>query len=227
MADDPTLTPTSDPTPAPAADPADPAVVAADPAADPAVDLGTTALGGGDPADPAADPAGDPAPVVPETYELAAPEGFEKLDPEAVAAATPVFKELGLSNEQANKLMPVAGEFAKKIIAERDQQFLGQILDQRKAWLETARADAEIGGNNWEGTMRDAARFLDQMGAVKGSALRVALDDSGFGNHPELIRVLAKGGKAIGEDTDFVRGDAAAAVKPKSDAELFYPQPKA
>jgi hypothetical protein len=185
--------------------------------------LGTTALGGGE---ETAETEAAPEAVVPETYELAAPEGFEKLDPDAIAAATPVFKELGLTNEQANRLMPVAGEFAKKIIAERDQQFLGQILDQRKAWLETARADAEIGGNNWDGTMRDAARFLDQMGAVKGSPLRVALDDSGFGNHPELIRVLAKGGKAIGED-DFVRGDANAAVKPKSDAELFYPETKA
>jgi hypothetical protein len=52
--------------------------------------------------------------------------------------------------------------------------------------------------------------------------LRNALDESGFGNHPELIRLIAKVGKAIGEDSDFVRSDANAAVKPKSDAELFY-----
>jgi hypothetical protein len=88
--------------------------------------------------------------AVPETYELTVPEGFEKLDADAVAAATPVFKELGLSNEQANKLMPVAGEYAKRIVAERDQQFLGTILEQRKAWLEMP-ADKEIGGQNWDG----------------------------------------------------------------------------
>ena len=184
--------------------------------------MGATALGGGEEAAETTEAATEAKPAVPETYELAAPEGFEKLDDDAVAAATPVFKELGLSNEQANKLMPVAGEFAKKIIAERDQQFLGQILQQRKGWLEEAKADKEIGGTNWDTSLQSAARVLDQLGFPKGSPLRVSLDESGYGNNPELIRLMARVGKAIGEDSDFVRSDANAAVKPKSDAELFY-----
>jgi len=189
-------------------------------------DLGTTALG--DAGEVAAETKeagegeGAKAEAVPETYELAAPEGFEKLDEETVAAATPVFKELGLTNEQANKLVPVAGEFAKKIIAERDQQFIGQIMEQRKSWLEEAKADKEIGGANWDASLADAGRALDRLGFPKGSPLRVSLDESGYGNNPELVRLLARAGKAIGEDTDFVRGDAAAAVKPKDDRELFY-----
>jgi hypothetical protein len=133
-----------------------------------------------------------------------------------------VFKELGLSNEQANKLMPVVGEYAKRIVAERDEKLMGTILEQRKDWLETARKDPEIGGNNWDATMREGARALDQLGFPKGSPLRNALDESGFGNHPEMIRFAAKVGKAIGEDSDFVRPDANASVKPKTDAELFY-----
>ena len=32
------------------------------------------------------------------------------------------------------------------------------------------------------------------------------LDESGLGNHPEMIRAWAKVGGAIGEDGDFVRG---------------------
>jgi enoyl-CoA hydratase/carnithine racemase len=76
-----------------------------------------------------------------------------------------VFKELGLTNEQANKLMPVAGEFAKKIIADRDQQFLGQILDQRKAWLETAKC----------GHLRSAAAIGKERCAMqRGSSTRWA-----------------------------------------------------
>jgi hypothetical protein len=219
VVDEATPTPTSEPTPTPA--PSEPAPAPAEPVEPtpaPADGIEPTALGHGDPDE------GDPPQAAgpPETYELAVPEGFEKLDETTVAAATPVFKELGLSNEQANKLIPVVADYAKRIVSDRDQQLMGTILEQRKEWLETARKDPEIGGQNWGVSIRDSARFLDQMGAPKGSPLRAALDDSGFGNHPELIRLFAKAGKAIGEDSNFVRGDPAAAVKPKTDAELFY-----
>jgi hypothetical protein len=157
----------------------------------------------------------------PETYELTPPEGFEKLDQEAVAAATPVFKELNLTNEQANKLMPVAGEFAKKIIAERDQQLLGEVAATRKNWLEEAKADPEVGGANWDTSLEAAAKAMDSLGFPKGSPLRNYLNESGAGNHVEMIRLMAKVGKAIGEDTDFVRGNQNSAVK-KTDEELFY-----
>jgi hypothetical protein len=232
VADEPTPTPNSEPTPTPnpASDPAPPSdpAPASDPKpADPAPkqdegdDLGTTALGN----DPKTEGEGDApqAAAVPEAYELTTPEGFDGLDEKAVEAATPVFKELGLSNEQANKLMPVAGQFAKSIIEQRDQQLLGTILEQRKSWLEEAKADKEIGGTNWDATMQASARALDQLGFPKGSPLRTALDESGFGNHPEMIRLMSKVGKAVGEDSDFVRSDANAAVKPKDDRELFYP----
>jgi hypothetical protein len=43
----------------------------------------------------------------PERYELAVPDGFEKLDEAMVAEAEPVLRELNLSNEAANKLVPV------------------------------------------------------------------------------------------------------------------------
>lgn len=221
MADDPTLTPTSDATDPPANPPSDPP--ADQPPVDPAAaakddDLGTTALGN-NPADP--DAPSDPKPEIPETYELTAPEGFDKLDPEAIAIATPVFKELGLSTEQAQKLMPVAGEFAKRIVAERDQQLMGSITEQRKSWLEEAKADKEIGGQNWNASLGLAAKALDQLGFPKGSPFRNILDESGLGNHPEAIRAFARVGKAIGEDTDLVRGSQNAGVKP-TDEELFY-----
>jgi hypothetical protein len=221
VADDQTPTPNSqpDPAPKPSDAPADkpqdapadkPEDTPPDKAAD---DLGSTALGG--------DPDDKPdAPAVPETYELAVPEGFEKLDEESVAAATPVFKELGLSNEQANKLVPVAADFAKRIVAQRDQQLLGTILDQRKGWLEEAKKDPEIGGSNWDASLGSAAKALDALGFPKRSPLRTALNDSGFGNHPELIRFMAKVGKAIGEDTDLVRGQGG--KDKKTDAEIFY-----
>lgn len=224
MADDPTPTQTSTDNPAPNDAPASaPANAPIEAPADKPQDKPAeapadgTALGSGE--DKPAE--GAQAEAAPETYDLKAPEGFDGLDAESVAAATPVFRELGLSNDQAQKLIPVAGDFAKRIISERDQQMLGSIAEQRKAWLEEAKADPEIGGQNWDGTLGVAAKALDQLGFPKGSPLRNLLDESGLGNHPEMIRAFAKVGKAIGEDSDFVRSDNAAPGK-KSDAELFY-----
>lgn len=207
--------------PAPAADPADPA-----PAVDPApvaaapADLEPASiLGGEDPKEPA-----DPAPAVegaPEAYELTAPEGFT-LDAESIELATPIFKELNLTNDQANKLMPVAAQFAERIQQQGQQAILTEVTAQRKAWAEEAQNDPDIGGAKWQETQDLAARALDGLGYPKGSPFRSFLTDSGLGNHPEMIRAMRKIGELVGEDGDFVRGDKGAQVK-KSREEILYP----
>jgi hypothetical protein len=85
------------------------------PEADTEVSTGETALGG------KAEAA--PTPVVPESYELVAPDGVT-LDAASVEAATPVFKELGLTNEQANKLVPIATQMAQRIQDQANQQII-------------------------------------------------------------------------------------------------------
>ena len=159
--------------------------------------------------------------AVPEAYELEVPGGFT-IDSAALAAATPVFKELGLSNEQANKLMPVAAQFAAGLSDKLNAQILSQVRADRKAWLDTAMADREIGGANWKQTLAKGAFALDNLGFPKGSPFRVLLDESGLGNHPEMIRAWAKVGRAIGEDGDFVRG-AGNPHSRRDTAETLYP----
>lgn len=218
----PAPAPTPAPSPAPAPSAPEPSALggAGDPPpADPAVPAAPAA-----PKDPAETPPAEPeaAPEgVPEAYELTAPEGTT-LDAEAVAAATPVFKELGLSNEQANKLMPVAAQFAQQIADKLNGQILAQVQADRKAWLDSAKADPEIGGAQWDKTLTEGAAALDRLGFPKGSGFRVLLDESGFGNHPDMIRAWAKVGQAIGDDPKFLRGNGAPA--PKRDmAETLYP----
>lgn len=233
--------PTGDPAPAPAADPvtppADPAP-AADPATPPADpkpadtapsdpdadpdDSDDTALGGGkkpaDPADPA-DPEA-PAHVVPEAYELTAPEGMT-IDAALLEEATPIFKDLNLDNEGANKLLPVAKRIADSSRDATVQSMIDAGNQQRKAWLDAAKADEQIGGNKWDASLDSAAKALDAFGYAEGSEFRNALNETGFGNHPEMIRIFAKLGQMVGEDGDFVRGDAGAPVK--SVWERLYP----
>lgn len=158
---------------------------------------------------------------VPERYELDVPEGFA-IDPAALAVATPVFRELGLSNEQASKLMPVAAQFAQGLSDKLNAQILSQVRADRKAWLDSAMADREIGGAHWKETLAKGTFALDNLGFPKGSPFRVLLDESGLGNHPEMIRAWAKVGRAIGEDGDFVRG-AGIPHSRRDTAETLYP----
>jgi hypothetical protein len=162
-----------------------------------------------------------PEAEVPDQYQLAAPEGLT-LDPVAIELATPVFRELGLSNEQANKLMPVAGQFAQGLLDRHQRQFLGQVQAERKAWLDSARNDPEIGGQQWATSIGTAAKALDALGFGKGSAFRTLLDESGLGNHPEMIRAFQRVGKAIGEDS-FERSSGIHHSK-RDRAETLYPE---
>lgn len=217
-----TVTETTTAAPTPAADPAPAAPAGDDAPAD-------TSILGGDDAPPAdgkpADPPADPAAAAPEKYELTAPEGMT-LDADVVALADPVFRELGLSNEQANKLMPVAGEFAKRAgaaaIAQHEIDKASSFTTMKREWAEQARADTEIGGADFDKTVEMSAKALDSLGFPKGSPLRSYLTETGLGNHPEMIRLMRRIGERVGEDT-FVRGGTTDAGKPKSDAELFYP----
>jgi len=159
--------------------------------------------------------------VIPEAYELTPPEGMT-LDADTLALATPVFKELGLSNEQAQSLIPVASEFAKKITDSQNAQILASVSAQRKEWFDTSKADPEIGGANWDKTISTAAMALDKLGATKGTPFRTLLDDSGLGNHPEMIRMMKRVGDAIGEDSSFVRSDSSPAKKLPRE-QIMYP----
>lgn len=201
--------------PADAVEPAANAAPADAPAADPAPDAGEdadeSALGGKAKEPEAAEPAEPEAPEIPEAYDLTAPEGMT-IDPALLEEATPIFKEIGLSNEAANKVLPLAQSLMTKSHDAAVQSMIDAGAQQRKAWLDEAKADPDIGGGKWDATLHSAAKALDALGYPEGSPFRAALTETGFGNHPEMIRAMAKVGAMVGEDGDFVRADAGTAV---------------
>lgn len=143
-----------------------------------------------------------PEHVVPEKYELSV-EGVE-LDATAIEAATPVFKELNLSNEQAGKLMPVAAQFRDRVATETRDATLQELVDghskQKADWAAAAKADPEIGGGNLEQTLHLAGKALDHFGFEAGSDFRTLLTETGFGNHPDMVRMMRGIGEMISED---------------------------
>jgi hypothetical protein len=177
----------------------------------------------------------DGNPGVPEAYELKVTvkdaEGKDtevEIDTELLAKATPTLKELGLTNEQANKLAPFIVEAQERAFAKQAEDFATVKAD----WAKEAAADPEIGGKNWKATQANAARALDHFVGpmkVKGengeevaNPTRALLNESGLGNHKDLIRAFAKIGEAMGEDGTFARSDTGPVAK-KGREEVLYP----
>lgn len=170
--------------------------------------------GGKDDADKAGQPAG-----APEKYELKAPEGMD-FDGAAFEAAEPTLRELGLSNEQAQKLVDTYAKDIVPKIFERANQNLNQVAaDRRKEWNDSFEKDPDIGGPKKDATIAAAARAFDHYGIKKGEGLRQLLDESGLGNHPDMIRFVARIGADL-EEGSFERGGAT--TTPKSAEQKLY-----
>lgn len=163
----------------------------------------------------------DTAVEVPEAYELTFSEGIAP-DDATIAEATPLLQELKLSNEQAQKFVPLIEAHTARALAARDAQIDSYIAGERAAWLESAKADPEIGGDKFDASLTSAAKALDRFGATKDSDFRALLETSGLGNHPEMIRMFAKIGAAVSEDTSFPRSGSATQA-PRTLAETLYP----
>lgn len=161
-------------------------------------------------------PAADPADVVPEDgkYDLTMPEGFD-VDQSLLDAVAPEFKELGLTKSQAQKL---ADKFIEAQQARVEKQAQGWSETITK-WADDAKADKEIGGDKWDATVSSASRAVKTLGTPE---LRDYLNASGGGNHPELIRFMAKVGAMIKEDSPAGSGSEGSG-KPADPAHLLFP----
>lgn len=131
-------------------------------------------------------------PAAPEKYEFTPQEGQE-LDANALAVFEPIAKELGLSQEQAQKLVDIYPQIQQQ----QAEAWSKQVAD----WGEQVKADKEIGGDKFNASVGAAQRALDQFGNPE---LREYLNASGLGNHPALVRFCAKVGKAMAEDSFVV-----------------------
>jgi len=166
---------------------------------------------GKEPAPAAAEEAKAPAeaPKAPEAYEFKAPEG-RVFDSEVMASYSQVAKELNLSQESAQRLLDAVGPK----MAERQ---MAMIEATRNGWADNSKSDREFGGEKLSENLGVAKKALDAFGTTE---LRTLLNETGLGNHPELIRFMFRAGKAISEDR-MVSGSATQAkAGPRSFADL-------
>lgn len=135
-------------------------------------------------------------PPVPDSYEIAAPQGMA-LDEAMLAEFTPVARELGLGNEQAQAL---ADAYARRMQA----MAASQIEDwnrQTEALAEAVLADREIGG---EGGAFAEKRLVMKRGlSTLGDRDLARAFEEGRPIHPNspgLLRALYRLGQASRED---------------------------
>ena len=115
----------------------------------------------------------------------------DELDPEVLTAFGDVAKELNLPQEAAQKVLD---KVAPVIQAKQ-----AKVLEDVKAsWVSDSQADQEFGGENLNDNLEIAKSALDAFG---NQALKSLLVETGFGNHPEIIRFMYRAGKAISEDS--------------------------
>jgi len=142
----------------------------------------------------------------PEAYDLKVPEGMT-LDSEMLDKYTPVFKELGLTNEAAQRLADI------QIQAQQEA-----LVAQHTNWVQSVKSDPEIGGKNMDAAVKNAQSALARFGTP---ALKQALEQTGLGSHPELVRIFSKVGEAMAEP-QIVQGLAGAPARDKTLAEKMY-----
>jgi hypothetical protein len=166
---------------------------------------------GKEPAPPAAEEAKAPAeaPKAPEAYEFKAPEG-RVFDSEVMASYSQVAKELNLSQESAQRLLDAVGPK----MAERQ---MAMIEATRNGWADNSKSDREFGGEKLSENLGVAKKALDAFGTTE---LRTLLNETGLGNHPELIRFMFRAGKAISEDRMVTGAATQAKAGPRSFADL-------
>ena len=141
--------------------------------------------------------------AVPEKYDFKAPEGLT-LDQAGIDAFTPVAKELGLSNEQAQKLVDLYGSRMSEQFKAIQTQQAEAFVKQQESWMAEFKADKDFGGERLDASLQQAE------GAWKHFATQPeieAIHKAGLANYPPLVKILARVGKEMGEGS-FHQGGA-------------------
>jgi len=144
------------------------------------------------------------------------PEGAG-LDAEASEAFKALAKEQGMSKETAQALLQFDADRSAKLMQSLEEAHTAEV----DGWENDTRADQEIGGAKLDDTLSTAAKAIDMFG--KDTGIRELMNDTGLGNHPAVVKVFARIGKAISEDSLLTGRES---EQPKSAADVLYGEQK-
>lgn len=155
----------------------------------------------------------DTKPQVPEKYEFKYPEGYQ-VDETALTEYSAAFKELGLTNEQAQKLVDMD---AKRSAGSSDSAVAAQ-AKQVDTWVGELKNDPQFGGAQFEANVGIANKAL---GAFGSPELTQFFKETGLGSHPLLVKAFYNIGKEMGEGS--IHKTTSDQPAERSIAERMYP----
>jgi len=170
----------------------------------------------------------EPAP--PPVYDpFNLPEGVT-LDKERSDKFTNILAELETTGKVNHTLVQQFGQKAVDFHLEEVKRVTEEIQDmykktwerQKTEWKDSFLKDLEMGGNRFQTTIDSALTFIRTHGGTseQQTEFRNLMEESGLGNHPAMIRLLANAGRAMAE------GKPLAAQRPvpatKSRIETMY-----
>lgn len=137
--------------------------------------------------------------VIPEKYELKIPDGMT-LDKGMLDSFTPVFKEIGLTQEQAQKLadayVPMIKKQSESVLESYRQESMKEYDKMTEDWKQMTIKEL---GADYQKKLAPAAKLIDRSGF--GKEIREMMSETRVGNHPVMVRFLTWVGSKISEDS--------------------------
>jgi hypothetical protein len=123
-------------------------------------------------------------------------------------------KDNKLSKEAASKLLERENLAVADYINKQD----AELEKELKGWRDSVINDPDMGGENLKTTVETARRVVEHFGTEEFISL---LSETGYGDHPEVVRVLSRIGKLMSDDS-LVTPQSKAQTKDKPLEEYFY-----
>lgn len=141
------------------------------------------------------------------------------LNETALAKAMPIFKELKLDQDSAQKLVSFHAEEVKQAIETAGAETYSKFVAEVAEWQKASLSDPEIGGDKFKESRVSAKRAL----ALADKDFLPMLDQWGLSSHPLMLRFLTRVGQKLSQDS-LVLPDATSQTssEPKKPWEVLY-----
>lgn len=145
------------------------------------------------------------------------PEGLTVSDEQA-SVLLDLFNDDKLSSkDRANKLIEMHGTLVQSAIQTVGEQMVAEIQKQQAEWETAVKADPVIGGANLAPNLAKVSKLIDAEGTPE---LRQALDATGAGSHPEIVKFFVKMADRFAEGAPAGGGSP---TTKESTAQRMYP----
>lgn len=156
-----------------------------------------------------------PLPFDPETIKF--PEGISK-DDALFGEFAGMAKAYGLSAPAAQQII----DLAAKQVQVANERLLADWNKQQEAWQAEIKSDKDIGGDKLAGTLQTFSKVASDP-ALSDPKFREGLAMTGAGNHPAVVRTLARWAQALSEGGPVRGGPAVNGSRaPASIGEAIY-----